>query len=168
MNRKLLLTIVLIGLGPWSHGAVEERGNLVLDNIPTVDTPLTARLDDYMNSRGASFVDWLPDGGLLIATRFGDVEELHRVATPLGAREQLTFYREPVTVARSPQSAVASGFVFLKDVGGNENAQLYWYDTATRVTRMLTDGKGLHGGAVWSHDGRRVAFHGTNLLPTTP
>ena len=161
MNRKLLLTLVMIGLADSSPGAVEERGNLVLDNIPSVDTPLTARLDDYMNSRGASFVDWLPDGGLLIATRFGDVEQLHRVATPLGAREQLTFYREPVTVARSPQSAVASGFVFLKDVGGNENAQVYWYDTATRAVRMLTDGKGLNGGAVWSHDGRRVAFHGT-------
>ena len=97
---------------------------------------------------------------MLIATRFGDVEQLHRVTTD-GAREQLTFYREPVTVARSPQSAVATGFAFLRDVGGNENAQLYWYDTATRVVRMLTDGKGLHGGVVFSHDGRRVAFHGT-------
>ena len=144
-----------------SHAAVEERGNLVLDNIPSVDTPLTAKLDDYMNSRGASFVDWLPDGGVLIATRFGDVEQLHRVAMPLGAREQLTFYREPVTSARSPQSAVAPGFVFLKDQGGNEYAQVYWYDTATRAVRMLTDGKGLNGGLAWSHDGRRVAFHGT-------
>ncbi len=161
MNRKLLLTTVISLLAAASHGAVEERGNLVLDNIPPVDTPLTARLDDYMNSRGASFVDWLPDGGLLIATRFGDVDQLHRVAAPLGAREQLTFYREPVTVARSPQSAVAPGFVFLKDQGGNEYAQIYWYDTATRAVRMLTDGKGLHGGVVWSHDGRRVAFHGT-------
>jgi Tol biopolymer transport system component len=161
MNRKILLTLVMSLLAPLSHGAVEERGNLVLDNIPSVDTPLTARLDDYMNSRGASFVDWLPDGGLLIATRFGDVDQLHRVAAPLGAREQLTFYREPVTVARSPQSAVAPGFVFLKDQGGNEYAQIYWYDTATRAVRMLTDGKGLHGGVVWSHDGRRLAFHGT-------
>ena len=79
----------------------------MLDNIPSVDTPLTARLDDYMNSRGASFVDWLPDGGMLIATRFGDVEQLHRVATPLGAREQLTFYREPVTVG--PLAAIGGG-----------------------------------------------------------
>jgi len=149
--------------GAWNfaHGAVEERGNLVLDNVPPVDTPLTAKLDDYLNSRGASFVDWLPDGGVLIATRFGDVEQLHRVAMPLGAREQLTFYREPVTNARAPQSAVAPGFVFLKDQGGNEYAQVYWYDTATRAVRMLTDGKGLHGGLTWSHDGRRVAFHGT-------
>ena len=149
--------------GAWNfaQGAVEERGNLVLDNVPPVDTPLTAKLDDYLNSRGASFVDWLPDGGVLIATRFGDVEQLHRVAMPLGAREQLTFYREPVTNARSPQSAVAPGFVFLKDQGGNEYAQVYWYDTATRAVRMLTDGKGLHGGLAWSHDGNRVAFHGT-------
>jgi len=144
-----------------SQAAVEERGTLVLDNIPPVDTPLTAKLDDYMNSRGASFVDWLPDGGVLVATRFGDVEQLHRVAMPLGAREQLTFYREPVVSARSPQSAVAPGFTFLKDQGGNEYAQVYWYDTATRAVRMLTDGKGLNGGLAWSHDGRRVAFHGT-------
>ncbi len=26
---------------------------------------------------------------------------------------------------------------------------------------MLTDGKGLNGGLVWSHDGRRVAYHST-------
>ena len=133
----------------------------MLDNIPSVDTPLTAKLDDYMNARGASFVDWLPDGGILIATRFGDVEQLHRVATPLGAREQLTFYSEPVTSARSPQSSVAPGFAFLKDQGGNENAQVYWYDNATRAVRMLTDGKGLYGGMAWSHDGNRVAYHGT-------
>jgi len=161
MNRKILLTLIVLAVVPGTGAAVEERGNLVLDNIPSVDTPLTARLDDYMNARGASFVDWLPDGGLLIATRFGDVEQLHRVAAPLADREQLTFYREPVTVARSPQSAVATGFVFLKDVGGNENAQLYWFDMATRAIRLLTDGKGLHGGVNFSHDGKRVAFHGT-------
>jgi dipeptidyl aminopeptidase/acylaminoacyl peptidase len=164
MRRNFLLTIVTIVLAhgaPNTHGAVEERGNLVLDNVPPVETPLTAKLDDYLNARGATFVDWLPDGGMLIATRFGDSEQLHRVSMPLGMREQLTFSREPVSVARSPQSAVAPGFVFLKDVGGNELAQVFWYDVNTRATRMISDGKGLHGGLAWSHDGRRVAFHGT-------
>ncbi|MBC8024617.1 MAG: S9 family peptidase, partial [Steroidobacteraceae bacterium] len=93
--------------------------------------------------------------------RFGDAEQLHRVAAPLAAREQLTFYGEPVTVARAPQSAVAPGFTFLKDTGGNENAQVYWYDSATRAVRMLSSGKGVNGGLAWSHDGRRVAFHST-------
>jgi len=164
MRRNFLLTIVTIVLAygaPNTRGAVEERGTLVLDNVPPVETPLTAKLDDYMNARGATFVDWLPDGGMLIATRFSDSEQLHRVSMPLGMREQLTFSREPVSVARSPQSAVASGFVFLKDAGGNELAQVFWYDVNTRATRMISDGKGLHGGLTWSHDGRRVAFHGT-------
>ena len=144
-----------------SFAAVEERGNLVLDNIPVVDTPLTARLEDYMNSRGASFVDWLPNNGLLISTRFGDTEQIHRVMMPLGDREQLTFAREPVTVARAPQSAVAPGFVFLRDQGGNEMSQVHYFDLNTRSIRLLTGGTGLHGGLTWSHDGRRVAFHGT-------
>jgi dipeptidyl aminopeptidase/acylaminoacyl peptidase len=162
MKGKILLTTVIALAVPFaSRAAVEERGNLVLDNIPAVDTALTTRLEDYTQARGASFVDWLPDGALLVATRFGDVDQLHRVAMPLGAREQLTFFREPVTVARAPQSAAAPGFVFLRDQGGNEMSQLFWYEQQSRAVRMLSDGKGLHGGAVWSNDGRRVAFHGT-------
>ena len=161
MKVKILLAMSLCFVARVADAAVVERGNLVLDNIPEVETPLTARLEDYMNARGASFVDWLPDGSVLISTRFGDAEQLHRVAGPLADREQLTFYREPVTVARSPQSVTAPGFIFLKDQGGNENAQIHWYDSATRGVRMISDGKGLYGGAVWAHDGRRVAYHGT-------
>lgn len=154
----LVCSSLLWSLAP---AAVEERGNLVLDNVPTVESPLTARLEDYLQARGASFVDWLADGSLLVATRFGDVDQLHRVAAPLGAREQLTFSREPVTVARAPQTGTANGFVFLRDQGGNENSQLYWYDLRTRAIRMITDGRGLYGGVVWSRDGRQVVFHGT-------
>lgn len=161
MPTRLIRTVFFLNIACVAGAAVEERGNLVLDNIPPVETALTAKLDDYLNSRGATFVDWLPDGGLLIATRFGDAVQLHRVAMPLGMREQLTFTREPVTSARSPQSAVAPGFVFLRDVGGNEMAQVFYYDVNTRAVRMISDGKGLHGGLTWSHDGRRVAFHGT-------
>ncbi|HUQ11589.1 MAG TPA: prolyl oligopeptidase family serine peptidase [Steroidobacteraceae bacterium] len=156
-----LCCLARVGDAAVDQSSPQERGNLVLDNIPSVDTPLTARLEDYLNARGASFVDWMPDGSLLISTRFGDAEQLHRVAGPLADREQLTFFREPVTVARAPQSATAAGFVFLRDQGGNENAQMFWYETASRAVRMITDGKGLYGGAAWAHDGKRVAFHGT-------
>jgi dipeptidyl aminopeptidase/acylaminoacyl peptidase len=161
MNKKLLLTAVMFSMAAAAPGAVEERGNLVLDNIPQVETPLTTRLEEYLNSRGANFVDWLPDDTLLVATRFGDTEQLHRVATPLGAREQLTFFREPVTTARAPQSAVAPGFAFLRDQGGNENAQVFYYDLTTRAVRLLSSGQGVNGGLKWSRDGRRVAYHST-------
>jgi len=140
----------------------QERGNLVLEGIPEADPALDARLERYLHARDASFLDWLPDGGMLIATRFGDVEGIHRLAAPLGMREQLTFDPEPVTSARAPQSPGAEGFAFLKDQGGDENAQVYYYRLADRSIRLVSDGKSLHGSVVWSHDGKRIAFYGND------
>src|SRR5580692_7701214 len=95
----------------------QERGNLILEGIPAPDAALAERLERYLHARDASFLDWLPDGGMLISTRFGDVDEIHRLATPLGMREQLTFYPEPITSARAPQTPGAEGFTFLRDQG---------------------------------------------------
>src|SRR5579863_8183512 len=78
-----------------------ERGSLVYDNIPPADPALAARITRYLQSRQASLLDWVSDGSLLIATRFGETEQVHRVAAPLHAREQLTFYPEPVNFARA-------------------------------------------------------------------
>ena len=136
-----------------------ESGNLVLEGVPQRDPALTDRLGRYLNGRQARFLDWLPDGSMLIATRFGDVEQVHRVAAPLGDREQLTFYPDPIGSARAPTVPTADGFVFLKDRGGDENSQIYYYRTPDKSTRLLTDGKSLNGSAVWSHDGKRVAFY---------
>ncbi|HEY2275229.1 MAG TPA: S9 family peptidase [Steroidobacteraceae bacterium] len=136
-----------------------ERGNLVYDNIPAPDPALAARLGSYLQSRQATFLDWLPDGSLLMSTRFGDTEQIHRVAAPLGMREQLTFYAEPVGFARAAERG--DGFVFLKDKGGDENSQVY-YRAPDGGVRELTHGDFIHGNPVWAHDGKRVAFYGND------
>jgi len=149
------------GARPVTHLAPlvprRERGNLMFDNVPVADRALVARLSPYLESRQARLLDWLPDGSLLIATRFGETEQLHRLAAPMGAREQLTFHEEPVSVARA--APAGGGFVYLKDQGGNENSQLY-YRGADGSVRELTRGDSLHGSPSWAHDGRRVAFFG--------
>jgi acetyl esterase/lipase len=138
----------------------QERGNLVLEGIPASDAASDAQLERYLHARAASFLDWLPDGGMLVATRFGDVDQVHRLAAPLGMREQLTFLAEPISVARVPQIAAAEGFAYLADRGGDENAQVYYYRLADHSTRLLSDGKSLHGSPTWSKDGKRIAFYG--------
>jgi dipeptidyl aminopeptidase/acylaminoacyl peptidase len=168
LNSKLLavvplaLAIVPVQAQPAAPPR-QERGNLILDAIPPRAAQLAERLGQYRQSRQATFLDWLPDGAMLVATRFGEVEQVHRVASPLGAREQLTFYPDPVSAARAPRTTPVagqnSGFVFLKDQGGDENAQLYYYSSAAHV-QPLTTGKFLHGSPVWSNDGKRIAFYG--------
>lgn len=138
----------------------QEMGNLILEGIPAKDPALGERLHKYLDGRDASFLDWLPDGGMLVATRFGNTTQVHRLTAPLGAREQLTFYPEPVSNASAPQVGAADSVVFLKDRGGDENAQVYYMRLTDKSTRLLTDGKSLHGNVEWSNDGKRVAYYG--------
>ncbi|HXN79288.1 MAG TPA: S9 family peptidase, partial [Steroidobacteraceae bacterium] len=136
-----------------------QQGNLVFDGVPPPQAGLAAVLARYQQSRGATFLDWMADGSMLIQTRFGDTEQVHRVAAPLAMREQLTFYDDPIEWARAARSG--TGFVFLKDQGGDDNAQVYYQSTAGSV-RALTKGSFIHGSAVWAHDGKRVAFYGND------
>jgi dipeptidyl aminopeptidase/acylaminoacyl peptidase len=135
-----------------------ERDNLVFEGMPPLDARMEARLERYQQSRQATFLDWQADGSMLVATRFGDVEQVHRVTGPASMREQLTFTEDPVSVARAPVSG-GSGFAFLKDHDGDENAQVYYYAGPGNV-RQLTSGNFQHGSLVWSHDGKNVAFYG--------
>src|SRR5579862_9519994 len=136
-----------------------EQGSLVLENVPASDAALLERLARYQQSRQATFLDWLPDGGMLVSTRFGETEQVHRVAAPLAMREQLTYYPDPISWARAAKSG--GGFVFLKDHAGDENAQLF-YQGPQGPARALTQGAFIHGSAVWAHDGKRVAFYGND------
>jgi dipeptidyl aminopeptidase/acylaminoacyl peptidase len=134
-----------------------ERGNLVFDGVPPPDAALAAGVERYLHSRTATFLDWTADGALLIATRFGESEQVHRVAAPLGAREQLTFFPEPIEWAHAAK--LGNGFAFLMDQAGDENAQVY-YQAGSGPARALTHGAFIHGSTVWAHDGKRLAFYG--------
>ncbi|MFK3651599.1 S9 family peptidase [Lysobacter enzymogenes] len=137
-----------------------HQGNRTSENVPPVPAELLERLNRYQNTRGAGFAGWSQDGCLLISTRFAETAQAHRVCAPLGMREQLTFYPEPVN-AITAAPAGANGFVFAKDVGGNEFWQLHWFDLGTRQTRLLTDGKSRNQSPLFSHDGKQLAYSST-------
>ena len=140
----------------------QVAGNRTTENVPAVPAELLDRLDRYQNTRGASLAGWTRNGCLLVSTRFAETAQAHRVCTPLGMREQLTFYPEPVSGLVPAPAAGRDGFVFAKDRGGDEFSQLYWFDEADRGTTRLTDGKrSQNGGAVLSRDGRQLAWAST-------
>ena len=100
---SLIIAVLLFGLCQTAHSddGVSERtannGNVVLSGIPEIPSEIGQRLARYQNVRGAAFRGWTRDGqSMYISTRFGEVSQLHRVDMPLGARNQLTFFKEPV------------------------------------------------------------------------
>jgi dipeptidyl aminopeptidase/acylaminoacyl peptidase len=161
MNRHFrplcLLTATLLVAAPGLTATRTEHGTLTFDNIPAAPAELSDKLDGYLNARQAAPLGWSPKGQLLIATRFGDVDQLHLVEHAAGDRRQLTFLREPITHGAFSPDPGRSAFAYLKDVGGNENSQLY-YQRIGQAAKLLTDGKSQNGSPVWSNTGREIAF----------
>jgi len=134
---------------------------VLVSGVPVVPPDFEAWLAPYTEVRSALLADAGDDGkALLILTRFSSVNQIHRVAAPLGAREQLTFGKEPVSKARSLPGDSRTVF-FLQDVGGREAFQLHRLDTRSGQSQVLTDGKSRHETFTLSRDGRRLAFSGT-------
>lgn len=86
MRSALLAALLLVGAAPAAaRSPVETRqiGAATLENVPPVPADVSAAVQRYQNYRAALFQDWLSDGSMLIATRFGATQQLHRVAAPV-------------------------------------------------------------------------------------
>jgi len=137
-----------------------ERGNLVLENVPDTPASLRDKLRMYQAARGSVFLDFAPDGrSILVQTRFGETNQLHRVDAPLSQRRQITFYDEPVNFAAyRPGKWPKRTILFRRDTGGDELYQFYLLDERTGDVNRLTDGKTRNTDAVFSRDGKWVAW----------
>ncbi len=159
-----LLTVLALLLAAAGAAAVERRvvndGNLVLEDIPGIPAEIVEDLRRFQNVRSARLLDWTGDGrSLYVRTRFAEINQIHRVDMPGGARHQLTFFEEPVgDVERQPAGRLLT---FTRDAGGDEFSQIFTFDPLTGRSVMLTDGESRNGEFEWSRDGRRLAFQST-------
>jgi dipeptidyl aminopeptidase/acylaminoacyl peptidase len=137
-----------------------NNGNLVMEDVPEIPAEIVDSLNRYQNVRGANLQGWQEDSsGVFVSTRFADVDQLHRVDSPGGARHQLTFYNEPIGgITTQPHG---DGIIFTRDAGGSEFAQIFLLDPATGVATMLTDGESRNGAVTWDREGRRLAYQST-------
>ena len=142
----VLLLVSLAGVtAPLAHAQTDAQQprisppeNIVTDNVPPIPASLTETAGRYLDYRTAFDADWHPQRReMLISTRFGDTFQLHLVKMPGGARQQLTFFSDPVRTGRFHPTR-GDYIVFQKDVGGGEWYQLYrpvtarWSQMASR------------------------------------
>lgn len=161
--RHLLLPTLLLSFPLLAQqGTIPVTDNLVVEGIPPLPLSIAEEVRSYTEGRGASMVAWHPtQREMLISTRFGNSNQLHRVSAPGAARTQITFFAEPVGGATYEPNG-GSYFLFTKDQGGNEFGQIHRFDVASGKTTMLTDGgRSQNGGMRWSHDGQRIAYSST-------
>lgn len=161
MAMKFLLPTLLFSASVFAQ--TRQSGNLTFENIPESPAALLENVNQYLNTRSASLVDIDPSNGqVLISTRFGETAQLHLVAQPGATRNQLTFFREPVSNAVYSPDKTSPGFLFLKDEGGNEFSQIFWFDQLSGKTRMITEGaRSQNGLPIFSKSGKFFLYTST-------
>ncbi len=156
MMKKSLLLAALLATPALAQN-VTPPAAITADGIPAIPAALAQAVRPYLEYRSAAFEGWdARTKGMLVATRFANAPQLHRVAAPGAARSQISFESEPLQGQLSPDG---NTILVTKDVGGGEFYQLYTLSEG-RLT-LLTDGKSRNTGATWSHDGQRVGYTST-------
>ena len=138
--------------------SIKPGDNLVVEGVPSIPATLADDVWRYTEFRSAAFSSWHPvRREMLVSTRFGNTNQAHLVKAPGGARTQMTFFPERVAGARF-EPTKGESFLFSKDIGGNEQFQIYRYDFADGSVTLMSDGKSRNTGAKWSPDGRWIAY----------
>ncbi len=121
MKRSLLLFAALCAAAPGirpQEATVPAPESMVLENVPGIPATLAETIGRYTENRDAFQTDWHPTRReMIIGTRFGNTYQAHVVKMPGGARQQLTFFPEPVYGA-SYHPKDGNYLLFQKDVGG--------------------------------------------------
>ena len=162
---RLLMLLLLLPAQALAQGGtfpVPER--VRVDGVPPIPTAIADAVAPYGQFRQARLLGWHPtERRMLISTAFGNVSQIHEVRSPGGARTQLTFYREGVSVTGGASyDPTGRYFVFRKDTsGGGEMMQLFRYDLGTGRITLLTDGKSRHGVPTWSRQRGLIAYSST-------
>jgi hypothetical protein len=93
MNVRLITLFVSVFLSSVCLAAepapktITPGDNLVVDGIPPIPADLVEKVGRYTEARAATFQDWNPTKAeMLMTTRFGDTNQVHRLAIPGGAR----------------------------------------------------------------------------------
>lgn len=158
--KKSLLPLFLLAAG-LATAVAQVPDNLVVEGVPPLPPELKRDVGRYLEFRSANLSSWHPQRReMLIGTRFADAAQLHLVRQPGGARQQITFFPEPVA-GGSFQPTTGDYFVFAQDTGGGEFFQLYRFDLADARVTLLTDGKSRNSGGAWSTSGQQIAYTST-------
>jgi dipeptidyl aminopeptidase/acylaminoacyl peptidase len=166
-----LLCATLVGAGaakaitpsPAQTMPAQPVPELLRDGLSAPAAPFSASLQPYLEWRAARFVDWVADGTLLIATRFGDTTQVHQVAAPLGMRAQLSFAPGGVLEAAA-RPLDADSLVYIgQEASGT--TRLYLQHLREHSLQALTDGQYEEADLAWSPDGGELAFLSNRRAP---
>src|SRR5438093_1488523 len=163
---RLLLVAPLVGGAPLlaQTGAIPPGDNLVTDGVPPVPASIAEAARRYSAFRSAAFWDWHPTRReMLVGTRFGDAQQLHRVRLPGGGFAPLDWSPDDRTILLHQAISVNESYLWLADVATGVKTLLTTPGTDTVAyggggAQFSRDGKGIYLTTDQGSEVRRLAY----------
>jgi dipeptidyl aminopeptidase/acylaminoacyl peptidase len=143
-----------------NRDTIAPNANLVVQGIAPIPGSVADTVARYNDFRGHAFVDWHPTKReMLVAYRKagGNTTQIFRVASPLAEPEALTDFADPVRNA-SYEPITGDSIVFERSAGGDEAAQIYRLDLATREITLVSEPNQRHELQGWLHRSSRLLY----------
>jgi dipeptidyl aminopeptidase/acylaminoacyl peptidase len=138
---------------------VITKENLVYDGMPVSDINKYAAMLKYLDVAPTYFADYFPgNNGMLVTRREGSVSQLFWIYKAGEKGKQLSFDKEPTTGILCSPDSVNLKYLFSRDIGGNENYQIYLHDIGTNTDQLLTDGKSRNTGYRFNKKGNKILY----------
>ena len=161
--RRSLGPLLAVALCLQENGAVPPPSSVALESVPPIPKAIADGMNRFADYRTAHLAAWHPTRReMLIATRFANTFQFHRVAAPRSERTQVTFDEAgvaPIGIeARAWFEPGSEHIIYLRDTGGKQVHQYFHYNPETKETARLTSGTGRATAGMWSPKGDRFAF----------
>lgn len=161
MTLRVFLVLAVLFASAEAGAERVDHGNIITENIPETPQALRETLRRYQNVRAARLGGWAVDGqGLFVITGFGQTPQAHFVSEPGGLSRQLTFFNEPIGEL-APSPVDSNLFAFTRDIGGDENYQVFVFDRMAGTLQRVSDGVGRKGSLRWSRNGQKLSWYTT-------
>ncbi len=163
----LLLVALLLARAPaLAADVIAPNAHLHVDGVPPIAASLAASIAPFAEFRPRSVASWHPvERALLVATRMGNTTQLNRVDVPMAALAPVTDYADPVRNGLWWKSKPGA-LVFVRDMGGNEQRQLYRLDPGAKEPALLTDPSRVHTALALNRARDRILVGSTDLDKT--
>jgi dipeptidyl aminopeptidase/acylaminoacyl peptidase len=144
---------------------VTPPASVELQGVPAIPATFAEGMNRYADYRTAHLVAWHPvRREMLIATRFGNTFQLHRVTSPGGERIQITSDEGGVSgtgdSARAWFEPGSDHIVYLRDASPGKGLLQYFHldPAADKTPSLLTDGSSRSVAGSWSPKATRIAW----------
>lgn len=155
-----LCLLLLAGAGLAAQdGTLAVPANIKTEGLPPIPSTVVEKLRPYASFTQTRLLAWHPTRTeMLVSRTTAGVPQIHVVAGPGAEPRSL---KEAISGGASFGPLTNDSFIYSRDAGGRETAQIYRYDVGSAASTLLTDGKSRNGVPAWANHSSRIAFDST-------